>query len=120
MAWADLNPFRIHRKPVVEVEQPEVVAMPAPVSHIYVRERGTAVFIPFAVFPESFKPEDHGGMMAADTAVLRIELPVPAVLGMLENANCLRGLVDAEIKAIREMRRLEVDREFLEKHLRDK
>jgi hypothetical protein len=104
--------------PVVDVIQaPEP---PPPVSHVYVRERGTGVFIPFAVFPEEFNPEDHGGMMAADTAVLRIALPVDKVLGLLENSNCLRGFVDEEIQALREMKRMDVTEDSLAKHLRDK
>jgi hypothetical protein len=106
--------------PKVDIIQAPEPPPPPSVSHIYVRERGSGVFIPFAVFPEDFHPEDHGGLMAADTAVLRIELPVDKVLGLMENSNCLRGFVDSEILALREMRRMDVTEEGLTKHLRDK
>lgn len=146
MNWADLNPFQRKEplwpkvvawlveeepesfsRPLLEQPLPKVDVIqaseapePPPVSHVYVRERGTGVFIPFAVFPEAFNPEDHGGLMAADTAVLRIELPVDKVLGLLENSNCLRGFVDEEIKALRDMKRMDVTEDSLTKHLRDK
>ena len=118
--WAG-DPLQEHPLPVEEEPQaPESPPPPPPVSHIYVKERGTGVFIPFAVFPESHQPEDHG-VLAPDMAVLRIELsPEAAAVLVFSGVNCLRGFVDEEIKALREMKRMDMTAETLTKHLRDR
>lgn len=103
--------------PVVDIIQaPEP---PPPVSHIYVKERGTGVFIPFAVFPEAFQPETHGGMLVG-CSVLRVPLSVQEVFGWLQGVNCLRGFHDMQIQALRTASPFEVTPEFLTQHGRDK
>lgn len=122
-AWLVEEEPESFSRPLLEQPYPimEVIQAPEPpVSHIYVRERGSGVFIPFAVFPEAFRPEDHGGVLAEDTAVLRIKLPVQDVIGVLEKANCLRGFLDADIHALREMRKIEINAETLTSKLRDR
>jgi hypothetical protein len=103
--------------PVVDVIQ--APPPPPPVSHIYVKERGTGVFIPFAVFPEAFQPEAHGGVLVG-CSMLRVPLSVQEVFGWLQGVNCLRGFHDMQIQALRTASPFEVTPEFLTQHGRDK
>lgn len=116
--WVEEEP---HKEGAALLEQPlPVVVEPPPAfSHIYVKERGTGVFIPFAVFPEAFQPEAHGGVLVG-CSVLRVPLSVQEVFGWLQGVNCLRGFHDLQIQALRTASPFEVTPEFLTKHGRDK
>lgn len=121
--WVEVEPPR-EEPPLLEQPLPEVVVIqapepPPPVSLIYLRERGTAVFIPFAIFPESFSPEAHGGMLVG-CSVMRVEMSVQDAFGLIQGTSCFRGFHDLQIQALRSASPMEVTRDFLAEKARDK
>ena len=112
----EVEPVEAIPEPVPEPEPPPPPP-PPPDTAIYLRERGSGVFIPFLVTPFNI---GIPCFIPFQPAILRVAAEADKVTGVLMEANCLRGFLDADIATLRSGAPLELNLEQLQDKVRDK